>query len=166
MVVRLDPNVGGNVNDMSILGQTFLSSAYLLVDYDQNRFTLWQADPTAPSNLVTMNSKPSCSNGTDGNSTTTTATASATPDASSQHSNKVGPIVGGVLGGVALFALALLFLFIYRKRHRKHHYPEVDGPRIQVQREKEPFHSAPAELHKNTIVNEIGGHAPPHKLPM
>ncbi|KAK3291752.1 aspartic peptidase domain-containing protein [Chaetomium fimeti] len=63
-----------NSNDMAALGTTFLSAAYLMVNQDTDRFTLWAANPTTESDLVAVDET-----GADVTATTCTASASATP---------------------------------------------------------------------------------------
>ena len=165
-ILRLDPNVGVNVNNMPVLGQTFLTSAYLLVDYDKNQFTVWQADPTAPSQLVAINSETSCSNDTSSNPNSATSTAISTPHSSSQHSTNIGDIIGGVLGGLAILTLVGSLFIWYRKRRRHLHLQEAPEQIPQVEKEKEPHPSTPMEMHGDASINEIGGHSRPQELPV
>ncbi|KAI7308910.1 hypothetical protein KC315_g13183 [Hortaea werneckii] len=52
--VLLGPSTGVNQGDTPILGRHFFQAAYLLVNYDSNSFTLWQANATTESNLVSL----------------------------------------------------------------------------------------------------------------
>ena len=168
-VIRLGPNIDVNAGDMPVLGQTFLSSAFLLVDYDLNRFTVGQSNPTAPSRLMAIESGLPCSIGTDGNPTGATATPTLSPTANpkkTHHSTAIGAVVGGVLGGVAFLSLLSLLFVIFRKRHQNKLHQGTNKQDIQAQREREPYYSAPVEMHEETVVNETGGHFQRHELPI
>lgn len=58
----INPLLSGhkNAGDFPLLGQTFLTSAYIMVDYDKNEFTLWQANATSDEDLVVMLPSSTC----------------------------------------------------------------------------------------------------------
>lgn len=139
-VVLLGPLAGENANDPPIIGMQFLSAAYLMVDLDARTFTLWQANPTTETNLVsvggTCSEKPAVNSGS-GNSTTssnstgssngtadggsTQASAAASPSPSSSGI-PTGTIVGAVIGsalGAALIAAGLVFVILRRRRSNR-----------------------------------------------
>ncbi|KAI0893467.1 acid protease [Annulohypoxylon nitens] len=92
----------------AILGRYFLRAAYLMVDPDDNSFTLWQANPTTDSNLVNTGTT-KCGN-------TSSGTGSQVPQAPSRLSGgSSAGIVIGVIAGVAIIGLGVLF---YLRRTR------------------------------------------------
>jgi hypothetical protein len=131
----MDPDESDNQNDTPIIGMQFFSGAYLMVDLDSNTFTLWQANATTDSNLVSVGG--SCSetpaansnttvvpsaNGTSSSNTTTGGGNSINPDQwdpakdSSLSSGAIAGIaVGSVAGVASIAALALLLIFKRRR---------------------------------------------------
>ncbi|MCJ1246093.1 hypothetical protein MMC30_003297 [Trapelia coarctata] len=113
-----------NLNDVPLLGRTFLTSAYLFVNYDQSEFTLWQANPTTEQKLVAVGSGPSCpttpvtANATTsaGPSASTSAVSSGSP--SSTPSTPTGAIVGGALGAAVILGLLIGAALFLRRRSR------------------------------------------------
>ncbi|KAL9633055.1 MAG: hypothetical protein Q9164_004925 [Protoblastenia rupestris] len=100
-----------NKNDMPVLGAAFLTSAYLLVDNERERFTLWMGQPSKTQNLVPVGS-PSCN----------TSKVVPTPEPSAQSSSPAavatspsiardtGAIPGGAIAGAVTGALAAVAL--------------------------------------------------------
>ncbi|KKZ61597.1 hypothetical protein EMCG_00580 [[Emmonsia] crescens] len=89
------------------LGQAFLSSAYIHVNNDLKKFSIWQANPTKETDLVGV-AEGSCD------------ADPSTDSPSDNSSNKVSgvaivSVVIGVVAGLALIGLAVWFL-IWRKR--------------------------------------------------
>lgn len=105
-----------NVNDMPLLGQVFLTSVYLHVDNERERFTLWQAKPTTDEDLVAVQSasRPAC------NSTSTPGDQSGkvVPSASSTRPLSAGAIAGIVLGALFAVLAGLTLVFLCRRRKR------------------------------------------------
>lgn len=120
------------------LGRFFFTSAYLMVDHEADTFTLWQANPTAKSNLVAIShAQDSCaSEPTDGGAADGTSGAdgagngagsggSGDNDASDsvtgepEANSNVAAIAGGVAGGVgALVLIGAVAFFLVRRRRR------------------------------------------------
>ncbi len=98
-----------------ILGGTYLTFNYLVVDYESGQF---QLAPAVQANQPTSSQaiKAIC---------TQTPTSSHT---STSKPRNIGAIVGGTVGGVAALAIigALVFLF---RRHRRRHPPPPQHPR-------------------------------------
>lgn len=132
--LMLNPLAAPNNNDFPLLGQTFLSSAYMMVNYDTNQFTLWQANATEMQDLVAIapssTCKPSNSPQTIVNQTAAASGAPSTqatanppagaPPPTSTKSLSIGIIAGAACGGLALIVFSLLAgLFIHRARKRK-----------------------------------------------
>lgn len=111
-----------NKDDLPSLGQIFLTSAYLNVDYDKNQFTIWQSNPNSNQEIVSQGPSQSC--------TTSSNSSNAAPDPNARPQTPTGTIVGGVVGGLAFWVLVLIFFlcFIRRKRaavpvHQHYHQP-------------------------------------------
>ena len=108
---------------MPLLGQTFLTSAYLLVDNDHSQFTLWRSNATTNQNLVAIGPS-SCVSSTSVVPSPVISTPSlASPTSSSGNSGEPsrpvskGAIAGGVVGGLALVAFAAVaIIFVFRRR--------------------------------------------------
>jgi len=103
-----------NSNDMPLLGRTFLTSAYLYVNYDQSEFTLWQANPTTDQNLVAVGSGPSCPT----TPVTPTTSAGSSPSTPPNPSVPTGAIIGGACGGAAVLGILIGVAFFFRRRSR------------------------------------------------
>ncbi|MCJ1405933.1 hypothetical protein MMC11_009167 [Xylographa trunciseda] len=120
-----------NQNDLPLLGRTFLTSAYLHVNYDLNQFTLWQANPTLNESIVAVGSSgsPSCTStaspaiilstpavtGTASGSPTSSAIAA--PAVQNDKSVPTGAIVGAAVGGAAVIGIiaAIVLLLCFRR---------------------------------------------------
>lgn len=87
-------------NAQIILGQVFLTSAYLFVDLDLKQFTLWRSNPTERENLIAVPG-PSCRNVVSG----------------SKRTFSRGAYVGITLSATILGCL-LIGGFLYWKRYR------------------------------------------------
>ncbi|CAF9938052.1 MAG: hypothetical protein ALECFALPRED_007489 [Alectoria fallacina] len=108
---------GVNTNDMPRFGMPFLSSAYLMVDNDQQQFTLSRSQQSTTSNLVAIG-PPAC------NSPAPSPTpqplpsvlASPTPRPRPSSGTPQGAIAGGVVGGLATIVLCIGVFFVRKKR--------------------------------------------------
>ena len=116
-----------NANDMPLLGMTFLSSAYLSINYDKAEFTLWQANPTTDENILAIDST--------GNGCTPVASpvvssvaspvaaSSTTSNSADSHKSSssfpVGAIAGIVVGVVVLIIVGAAFWFCRSPRQRR-----------------------------------------------
>ncbi|KAI0408346.1 aspartic peptidase domain-containing protein [Xylaria palmicola] len=115
----------------STLGRYFLTGAYLMVNHDASTFTMWAANPTRKSTLVSIastdaetncDSNPAPSSSPDGgNSTMPSSRESTSPTLSA------GGIAGIAIGAVAaLVILGVGVYFIYQKRQSKSIVPTID----------------------------------------
>ena len=128
--IAIDSLQGGNSDDLPKLGQTFLTSAYLFVEPDEDRFTIWQANPTSDQDIIPQIGE--------GSSLCSSAVASATavrqpptptsfgvdPRVVSNKSSNTGAIVGGVVGGVAAITILVAFAVFLLRRRRSRSAPE------------------------------------------
>lgn len=121
-------------------GRPFLSSVYLHVNNEEEKFTIWRANPTLEQNLVSVvgRSPIFCAN---------PASNSKVP----QHPNDsvpAGVIAGAVIGGIAALLISgIAIFFLYRRRKvRRYRRSEAvlnpssdaltytdDSPRIPLQ---------------------------------
>lgn len=129
---------GVTSNQPSTLGRYFLTAAYLMVNHDENTFTLWQANPSTATDLVPTISKDtveSCANVTTNGTVVVNGTLTTEPGASDtagsshpatdakseeqtglSHGTLAGIAVGIVSGVVILAGVAWCML---RKKKRK-----------------------------------------------
>ena len=113
-----------NKDDIPILGQTFLSSAYLHVDLDQSQFTLWQSNSTRDSKIVALGPSNTCTaSSVPGPTNPVVPSTSSTPTDSTAPT---GAIVGGAVGGVVLL-VSLAVLLFYLRRRRQSAAPDVSA---------------------------------------
>jgi hypothetical protein len=98
-----------NKNDMPILGRLFLSSAYLMVNQDAGRFSIWQANTRAgESDIVAFNE----------NSETSHHICGASSSYTGGSKLSAAATAGIVAGAVACIGImiAIGFFLFYRKR--------------------------------------------------
>ncbi|MCJ1438326.1 hypothetical protein MMC27_007714 [Xylographa pallens] len=119
------------LNVQPILGQPFLTAAYLSVNYDSNEFTIANVNVTETSNVVAIDSsgtcipQPSVSPSPSGSNTTITATSTSLAP---------GAIAGIVIGTVAILAiLGIGLLFFLRRRKAKHQPAYLADPKRNPQ---------------------------------
>ncbi|KAK4554535.1 hypothetical protein LTR86_008389 [Recurvomyces mirabilis] len=132
-VVLIDPLDGVNANDPPIIGMQFLSAAYLMVDLDARTFTLWQANPSTESRLISVggqcSEEPAVNSNATSPSTNSTSsgpqeggsnsTVSAARPASKASTGTIaGAVVGAVLG-LALIAGIVILVLLRRKKTRE-----------------------------------------------
>ena len=126
--VTIDSLQGGNLNDLPLLGQTFLTSSYLFVESDKDSFTIWQADPTSNQDVIPQveigssfctTARPSMTVVQQTSSPTSSGTSSGKDNLKKSSSN-TGDTVGEVVGGLAAIVIivAVVFFFLWRRRGR------------------------------------------------
>lgn len=119
---------GINKNDMPLLGLSFLSSAYLMVDQDNQQFTLAGVNATNNEKIVS-NGPPTCQSpkSISGPAPTSSSAAGVTspsvvpPTPENTHRGiSTGLVAGATIGGVAAVALfiGVLLLLLLRRRRR------------------------------------------------
>ena len=150
-----------NIDDIPLLGRTFLTSAYLYVNYDQSEFTLWQGNPTTDQNLVAVGSGPSC------------PTTPVTPTTSGNSSSSLSPlpnsgiptgaIIGGACGGAAVLGILIGAAFYFRRgsRHANaaeaYHEGEHEPPPEYKDQYKSHASQGPMELPAFEPLVEVDG---------
>lgn len=136
--IAFTPTSNDNVNDVSIIGRPFFSAAYIMVDLDAETWTIWQANATTDTRLVSVGGdcaeKPKVNTAppkitppdvdlTNETSINNTA-SSATPDPADRATAglEAGAIAGIALGAVfgsGLLAGALVICWLRRKRQMR-----------------------------------------------
>lgn len=164
--VMINQLQGINLNDMPLLGQTFLSQVYMNVNYDLGIFSLWSAratreedpvgigpggslgcgkgSPTRPGNGTIPPVDPSGSNLSDGHKAP-----------SSMSSGTKGGIAVGAIGGVALLSAIFLATRYYRRRHslRRNFKPEKSSSALSSNAgAKSPAAMPTQELSKHSFT--------------
>ncbi|EFR04112.1 hypothetical protein MGYG_07119 [Nannizzia gypsea CBS 118893] len=118
---------------MSYLGQPFLTSAYIYVNNDMKEFTVWQANATTATDLVTVQSgSDNCDN----------------DDASSLSGGAIAGIVVGVVAFLAIAALCLFF-FLKRRNQNKDRDSKAGLPLVNTNQradDKKHPHDTPSEM--------------------
>lgn len=104
------------------LGRAFLTAAYLNVNHDNNSFSLWQANPTTSSKLVSIMSdeaKKECSEHSDGHGdgkgSGPSSTAGSSSDSGGVDAAVIGGAVAGTVVGLSAIGLAVFFYLRWRK---------------------------------------------------
>ena len=182
------PTSNDNVNDVSIIGRPFFSAAYIMVDLDAETWTLWQANATTDTRLVSVgeecaerpkvNTSPpkvvppgvGSTNETTsrGNDTAGASTESALAEHTSvglESGAIAGIVVGGVIGS-GLLAGALVICWLRRKRQTKRSASETDIALTKYGHDSEQltpiWHEKPADS-----AHELpSGRVPAHELPV
>ena len=124
--VRLSPNLSTSTNELPLLGQLFLSSIYLMVNYETSQFTLWPINATTDTNFIAVNSSLPCASTTD---PSPISSATHTPSASvTSRSISIGGIVGAAIGGAAFLTFIVFGLFLLvRARNANAHAVKHTG---------------------------------------
>ncbi|KAK7757026.1 hypothetical protein SLS62_001042 [Diatrype stigma] len=143
-----------NADDLSQLGQQFLSSAYLMVNQDSRQFTLWSADPTRVEDLVGINEE--------GQDVTQwcnsepvavpSPSESVTPPSSGDDGGGLGP---GAIAGIAICGVLILASIIgvtlWKRRRGRGTVVPNPGPPSDA-----PVNQAGAERDFQPTYSEMG----------
>ena len=113
-----DTNPPGPPEEETIaLGRSFMSSTYLLVDYDRGNFTIWPSRATNETDLVPI-----------GPSSCDQAVPATVSDVKTQHKMSKGMLAGSIVGACSGTALLIAIPYFLIRRH------------IRLQREKTDLH--------------------------
>jgi hypothetical protein len=110
-------------NLMPGLGRYFLTSSYLMVNHEENSFTLWEANPTTDEDLIPIideQTKKACTN----NSSQTPDPSPTTNPKGTEEAPDALPISKGAIAGIVLtsvFAVGLIIAAIFLVRRRLQH---------------------------------------------
>ena len=132
----INPLDSTNDNDMPLLGMTFLQAAYLHVNYDENNFILWQANPTSDEKLVGVGaSSIGCPNSTSSSTGSKPSSRAATQSSLSSQSNSSGSKTRAIAISVTLVIVAALLLTgfgFWRLRARRRRLASSRNPRNEL----------------------------------
>ena len=152
-VLNLNPQGTINQNDIPVLGLTFLTSAYLMVNYDKDQFTLWQANPTLNEDIVAIGPSSTCTNANSLQTATQTSLPSALPtmiSPPSQHRLSRGAKAGIAIGAVAFAALlGLGTIYVLRARQRRQKRDARTFEAVNAVDSEKPFENQSASLFKD-----------------
>jgi hypothetical protein len=146
--ILLAPTSNVNVNDVSIIGRPFFSAAYIMVDLDAETWTIWQANATTDTRLVSVggdcaekpkvNTKPpeitpsgvvATNESTSRGNETADTPATSAPVNQASAELKVGAIAGiavDAVFGSGLLAGALVICWLRGRRQTKRSTSETD----------------------------------------
>ncbi|TGJ88342.1 hypothetical protein E0Z10_g400 [Xylaria hypoxylon] len=153
----------------STLGRYFLTGAYLMVDHDAGTFTMWAANPSRESTLVSVvstNAEANCGNTTAPGPSSNGSDSSIPPSHSSSTSAlSAGSIAGIAIGAVAALGIIGVGVYFFYKRRRNHIMEPTTDPVNVPPGEKYVYdgpeqigrHPAPHELHSDVIRPELAG---------
>jgi hypothetical protein len=123
-----------NKDDVPRLGRVFFSSAYLWVNNNDRTFTIWEANPTEDSDLVSVVDSdlsttcgtsrvipPTLTNTTTATATATNAISSDTQTAAKNKALSKGALGGIIAGGTVVLGIivAVVWYFCLYKRFRR-----------------------------------------------
>jgi hypothetical protein len=176
--VLLRPTLGNDAADIPMVGKQFFSSTYLFVDHDAGTFTVWQANNTKETRLVSVGGNCDLTESEDSPASSSpigkpSQAADDTPPSALDTDDdalSTGTIVGIAVGAVSslvAFAIIIYVCFVRRKKRKSRtqksllsddnaRYGGSDNP----YREFETRH----ELH-NVATSELNAAEHPKELP-
>lgn len=128
--IMIQTQIGNGAADTPVVGKQFFSSNYLFVDHDAGTFTVWTANRTTDSRLVSVGGdcnatdtqgNPVTDNPTDDQSEVPNSVSSGSKtsgDGTSLSTGTIAGIAGGAAGALAVIAVILFVCFKRRKRRR------------------------------------------------
>lgn len=180
--VMLGPTSAALGNGPAILGRHFFQAAYLMVDYESNSFTLWNANTTSSeSNLVALDN---CTVSKDTSLTSDdSSTANSAPSQGSNASEdsgvtenetpksglSTGAVAGIAVGGTCAVlgaAVAAIVVFCLRRRKRTKPYAGSQSSSIGLaQHQQDSFRGIPMRHEAMSgQVNELNAYSRPSEL--
>ncbi|KAH8167523.1 hypothetical protein CIB48_g685 [Xylaria polymorpha] len=143
-------------DNSSTLGRYFLTGAYLMVNHDAGTFTMWAANPTRESTLISVvstSAEASCDN-------TTNPGPISSPMVSKAATLSAGSIAGiaiGVVAALAIFGVVVGVYFFHRRRTRSNEIAPIIGPSNAPPEEKDVPMTVPGSV-------QVASHDAPHEL--
>ncbi|OCK76877.1 acid protease [Lepidopterella palustris CBS 459.81] len=121
-----------NAHDTPRIGRIFFTSAYIFINNDDKTFTIWEANPTTETNIISVQNaqvQKACSVAATSimptstitvssaiSSPSSSTTQSAAPTSSHISGGAIGGIVTGAIVAIGVFGLLLYWLLSKRKR--------------------------------------------------
>jgi hypothetical protein len=160
--LMINPLQDVNKNDFPQFGMTFLQAAYLHVNYDEDTFTLWQANAIESQSLVGIGkSVIGCSANSTTATTSSQPTASATSSSQPQPQPHPAPLSSGIIAGIAVSVIAILaliaavaFWFLARRRRRNPGLIATSDP-SRYSSQTEQVKSSPVLYHKPELDGSV-----------
>lgn len=158
-----------NKDDMPLLGQTFLSSAYVFVDQDANRFTIWQSNATTDQEIIpysrgnacaALATKPNSSEPLPPSPTRSDLAEQANrTEVSQKQSGKLAsPAIAGISIGAAVVILASIALAVFCLKKKSTHTAKPLVNSSGSSHFETHISANPQEMQETPIVYEIGSH--------
>jgi hypothetical protein len=180
--ILIQPTLGDNAADTPLIGKQFFSSTYLFVDHDAGTFTVWQANSTTDTKLVSVGSDcdviatqetplapaPSSSSRPTSEATDPPTTAPDTnEDSASVSTGAIAGIAVGAAGSLAAIAIILYVCFVRRRKRKSH----VEKSLLSGDAARDGYYSSPYrgfearhEL-ENVATSELNAVEHPKELP-
>ncbi|KAI1130150.1 aspartic peptidase domain-containing protein [Nemania abortiva] len=164
------------------LGRYFLTGAYLMVNHDTGTFTMWAANPTRESTLVSVastTSRADCDNTTSPESGSSSDGAGS--PAPSSNTGTAATLSSGGIAGIAIGAVVALGIFgaavyfFYKRRRRRNATGPTVGPSNESPGVKSVYnvteqtgshyaHYVPYELHGSARLELAGNERPIYEM--
>lgn len=133
-----------NNSGMPHLGSAFLTSAYMMIDYDEGEFTLWEANATTNEDLVAVDH----------------LDTACVPSPAPSPRFSGGSIGGIVIGSVAFAGIiaCVIWFLIRRKRRRQDKTADEQKPYAKAELESNNQPRSPQELDSEELLpKELSG---------
>jgi hypothetical protein len=176
--VLLRPTLGNDAADIPMIGKQFFSSTYLFVDHDTGTFTVWQANNTRETRLIsvggncdlTESEESPASSSPTGNPPQATDDTPPSALGTDDDALTTGTIVGIAVGAASsLVALAIIIYICFVRRKKRKSRTEKSLLSDNDARYGNPDHpyggfDARHELH-NVATSELNAAENPKELP-
>ncbi|KAI1171737.1 aspartic peptidase domain-containing protein [Nemania sp. FL0916] len=154
----------------STLGRYFLTGAYLMVDHDAGTFTMWAANPTPESTLVsvvptgsTTSMRTDCgnANGTDpspdGHGPATDKGAAPMNNGAILSPGSIAGIAIGAVAALAIIGVGAYFLYKRKRRDKMGSTGPVDVSPVEKYGHEQYWHEVPAQTSRYALPAELDG---------
>jgi hypothetical protein len=177
--ILIQPTLGNDAADIPVVGKQFFSSTYLFVNHDVGTFTVWQANDTQETRLISVggdcNVTESEESPVAGSPSGTSSAAIDPSQSASERENGSNDLSTGTIAGIAVgaagslvaIAIIIYMCFVRRKKRKVRNEKSLlidDAGRYGHQsspyREFETRH----ELH-NVATSELNAAEYPRELP-
>ncbi|KAF2761322.1 hypothetical protein EJ05DRAFT_483703 [Pseudovirgaria hyperparasitica] len=142
--------------EVLMLGKYFFTAAVMLVNHEIGEFTLWEANPTTDTDLVSIPASQDdslCQPSPTGIINPILPMSTLNPSQQEPSSKfPIGAIIGVIIGGVALLAIIVIISFCYIRRNKAKALHTATVPPIPSYAQKPKWNPGVQEL--------VGDHAP------
>ncbi|KAK4698137.1 hypothetical protein P7C71_g12, partial [Lecanoromycetidae sp. Uapishka_2] len=144
-----------NANDMLVLGLPFFTSAYMLVDNDNEEVTLWQAQASTAQDLVAVGT-PDCTPTPSASPTPSPSPSSVLHSAVARATVSGGAIAGAAIGGLIGIAIVVGAFLLVKQRQKK----------AKNEMDRDPGSSSPEPLTSYGKPELASDQIPPQEMPL